>query len=231
MFVFTLPILWRHSVLANRVSTLRTTAELVRSIANVVDLKDGCAGSHTNAVATTAIAIAREMGKNESFVEEVESAAVLHDIGKASWPNKVLTQRASWDTRAERYRYVHPDMSAEIATWAGYQASVADAIRTHHEHFDGSGYMQGLKGRQIPLGGRILRAADAFGSMIHARDPRFGRTLPEAVRELRFGAGKQFDPEVVAALLKVLEQAVFGDPDDLQQPEPGRVTEGVGVGA
>jgi HD-GYP domain-containing protein (c-di-GMP phosphodiesterase class II) len=211
VLLFTLPVLWRQAVLANRISTLRTTYDLVRSIAKAVDLKNAAVGGHASGVAATAVAIARRMGKGEAFVEQLEDAAILHDIGKASWPNKALAQRVPWDSKEDRYRYVHPDMSAEIAVWAGYSEATTAMIRAHHEHYDGSGYMRGLKEEQIPLGARILCAADSLANMIHGADPRFSRTLAESVREVRFGSGKQFDPEVVQALLDVLEDTVFGE--------------------
>jgi putative nucleotidyltransferase with HDIG domain len=231
VLIFTLPTIWRHNVLLSRTKTDRTTRDLLRSIATAVDIKNGNSAAHASSVATTAVAVAREIGKSEGFVEEIETAAILHDIGKASWSNKVLAQRASWDPKQERYRYIHPDMSAEIAIWAGYPRSVAGMIRSHHEYFDGSGYTQGLKGDEIPIGGRILCAADSFGSMLQAGDPRFARTLPEAVREMRFGTGKQFDPEVVEALLSVLEKAVFNEPAELQPVKLTRIEEDLSVSA
>jgi putative nucleotidyltransferase with HDIG domain len=231
IIVFALPILWRQGVLASRIMTLQTTCDLVRSIAMAVDMKNAPVGTHASGVATAAVAIARRMGKREPVVEEVENAAILHDIGKASWPNKVLTQRAPWDSKGERYRYVHPDMSAEIATWAGYPESTTRMIRAHHEHFDGSGYMRGLKGEQIPVGARILCVADSFTSMIQGGDPRFGRTLAETVREIRFGSAKQFDPDVVRALMDVLEGAVFGEPVGPDHGEPAETPQKTGVSA
>jgi putative nucleotidyltransferase with HDIG domain len=230
MLVFTLPILWRHGVLAGRMRILETTNDLVRSIAKAVDLKNARGRSHAQSVAIAAAAIARQMGKPEAFIEQLEDAALLHDIGKASWPNKALTQQTPWDSREERYRYIHPDMSAEIGTLAGYPEATTSMIRSHHEHFDGSGYMRGLKEEKIPPGARILCAADSFANMIQGGDPRFSRTLAETVREIRFGSGKQFDPEVVRALLQVLEWAVFGDAAESEEAPPGNLPEEVAVG-
>jgi HD-GYP domain-containing protein (c-di-GMP phosphodiesterase class II) len=230
MLVFTLPLLWRQSVLANRINTLRTTSELVRSIADAVDTKNAQGRAHAWGVAATAVAPARVMGKSEPFVEELEDAAILHDIGKASWPNKALAKRIQWDSKHEHYRYIHPDMSAEIATWAGYSKATTSMIRSHHEHYDGSGYMRGLKGDQIPEGARILGAADSFANMIQGSDPRFSRTLPDTVRELRFSAGKQFDPQVVDALMAALEGAVFSEPEAFDPAGAAEKPEGVCAG-
>lgn len=230
VLLFALPTIWRHSVLVNRTGTVKTTCDLVRSIAQAVDLRNGVPTTHASSVATTALAVARQMGKRECFAEDLEKAAMLHDIGKASWPNRALTQRNHWNAKDERYKYIHPDMSAEIATWAGYTDTVTEMIRSHHEHYDGSGYTRGLKGIQIPLGGRILCAADSFTKMIQTGDPRFGRTLPEAVREMRFGSEKQFDPEVVKALMQVLESAVFTEPSVPEHLEAATAKADVGVG-
>jgi putative nucleotidyltransferase with HDIG domain len=230
MAFFAIPTLWRHRVLVNRINTFRTTGDLVRSIVRAVERKNGQSVGHAADVATTAVAVARQMGKSESFVEDLEDAAVLHDIGKASWSNKVLTQRIPWNAEEEHHRYIHPGMSAEIAALAGYPEAVANMIRSHHELYDGTGYMRGLKGPQIPLGARILCAADSFSSMIQAGDPRFGRTLPETVREMRFGSGRQFDPGAVRALLEVLESAVFSGPSEDEPREPVGVAEAVDAG-
>jgi putative nucleotidyltransferase with HDIG domain len=230
LLVFTLPVLWRQGVLADRMRTKQVTGDLVRSIAKAVDLKNSKGRSHARGVATIAVAIARRMGKTEPFVEQIEDAAILHDIGKASWPNKALVQHMPWDSKEERYRYIHPDISAEIATWAGYPGITAQIIRSHHEHYDGSGYMRGLKGAEIPAGARILSAADSFANMIHGGDPRFSRTLAETVREIRFGSGKQFDPDVVRALMAVLEGAVFGESPIPERPTPADVPEEAAVG-
>jgi len=217
MLVFMLPLLWRQGVLADRTKTQQISRALVRSIAKAVDLKNAEGREHAWGVAATAVAIARRMGKSEPFVEQLEDASILHDVGKASWPNKALVQGTPWDSKQERYRYIHPDISAEIAVWAGYSETTTNMIRSHHEHYDGSGYMHGLKGAEIPAGARILSTADSFANMIEGGDPRFSRTLAETVREIRFRSGRQFDPVVVQALLDVLEGAVFGE-----SPEPER---------
>jgi putative nucleotidyltransferase with HDIG domain len=229
VLIFALPTIWRYKVLASRTRTMRTTRDLLRSIAKTVDLKNGAAAAHASSVAITSVAIARQMGLAEALVEDIENAGILHDLGKASWPSKVLEQRAYLNPKDERYRHVHPDMSARIAMWAGYSESVAAAIRTHHENYDGSGYTRGLKGLAIPLGGRILRLADSFSEMVQTGDPRFARTLPEAVREVRFRSGKQFDPEMVKALLQVLERAVFPEPTPPEGDKPSEMTEPVGA--
>jgi HD-GYP domain-containing protein (c-di-GMP phosphodiesterase class II) len=108
----------------------------------------------------------------------------------------------------------HPAIGAEILAPVPFMYGVRTIVRHAHEHWDGSGYPEGLSGAQIPLGARIVLAVDAFHAMTSDRPYRDAMSVEEAWRELEDNAGTQFDPEVVDALLVVLKRAHAGDSDE-----------------
>lgn len=186
---------------------------LVRAIARTIDEKDRYTGGHSASVVEISIALAREMGLSERFVEELEEAAIRHDLGKVSWPNQVLRKPARLDeSEEEAYKFKHPEVSAEIARRAGSSERVCEMIRYHHERWDGRGYPRGLRGDEIPLGARILSVADSFDAMIHDRWYRRKRTLQDAIDELQRCSGSQFDPMVVDAFVRLMKRV---DPEVL----------------
>jgi HD-GYP domain-containing protein (c-di-GMP phosphodiesterase class II) len=204
LFIF--PTVWRHLALLRRLELLKTKESLIRAVARAVDEKDRYTGGHSASVVEIGVAVAREMGKSEPFVEQVEEAAIRHDLGKVSWPNQVLRKPARLKGEEEDYRWTHPDVSAEIATHAGSSPEVAAMIRYHHERYDGRGYPDGLRGETIPLGARILCVADSFDAMVHDRWYKRKRTIEGAVEEVKRCAETQFDPLVVEAFLRILEK-------------------------
>jgi len=204
--LFLFPTLWRHLALLRRLELLKTKESLIRAIARAVDEKDRYTGGHSASVVEIGVAIAREMGKSEPFVERLEEAAIRHDLGKVSWPNQVLRKPARLEGDEEQYKWTHPDVSAEIASRAGSTAEVTGMIRYHHERYDGKGYPDGIKGDSIPLGARILCVADSFDAMIHDRWYKRKRTIQGAVDEIVRCSGTQFDPIVVEAFLRILKK-------------------------
>ena len=203
--LFLFPTFWRHLALLRRLHLLETKDSLIRSIARAIDEKDRYTGGHSASVVEFSVAIAREMGKSEPFVEELEEAAIRHDLGKVSWPSGVLRKPGLLDEKEEEdYKWTHPDLSAEIAGKAGSSADVVDMIRYHHERVDGTGYPHGLKDEDIPIGARVLCVADAFDAMIHDRLYRRKRDLQDAIDELERCAGTQFDAAVVRAFKGVI---------------------------
>ena len=205
--LFLFPTLWRHLALLRRIELLKTKESLIRAIARAVDEKDRYTGGHSASVVEIATAVAREMGKNETFVEQIEEAAIRHDLGKVSWPHQVLRKPALLNEQEEEeYKWTHPDVSSEIASRAGSSAEVVEMIRYHHERQDGTGYPHKLAGPDIPLGSRILCVADSFDAMVHDRWYRRKRTLQGAIEEVKRCSGTQFDPAVVAAFISVLDK-------------------------
>jgi HD-GYP domain-containing protein (c-di-GMP phosphodiesterase class II) len=197
-----------------------------------VDEKDRYTGGHSASVVEVATAIAREMGKCEPFVEQLEEAAIRHDLGKVAWPHQVLRKPALLNEREEEeYKWTHPDVSAEIAARAGSSRLVTEMIRYHHERMDAKGYPHRLSGADIPLGSRILCVADSFDAMIHDRWYKRKRTLQDAIDEVKRCSGTQFDPAVVDAFLAAIGKVDFERLMEAVEMGVGEITEEVEVPA
>jgi PAS domain S-box-containing protein/putative nucleotidyltransferase with HDIG domain len=179
--------------------------DAVVALARAMDARDTYTADHSERMARWAEAVARRMGCSEEEVREVRWAALLHDIGKLATPDAVL--RKPGPLTPEEWEVVrrHPVVGEEILKPVRRLAGVARLVRHHQERWVGTGYPDGLRGQQIPLGARILAVVDAYTAITDHRPYRPARTHEEAVTELRRCAGTQFDPAVVSAFLQVLE--------------------------
>jgi HD-GYP domain-containing protein (c-di-GMP phosphodiesterase class II) len=178
---------------------------IVRSLAAAVDLRDGYTHTHSRLVSELSAAIARRIGLPTPEVACVSDGGYLHDVGKIGVPDAILTKESSlsseeWDSIRQ-----HPVLGKRIIEQAPELIDVMPLVLHHQEHYDGSGYPHRLRGDQIPLGARIIAAADAYHAIRSDRPYRSGRTHQEATRELRRCSGGQFDPRVIDALVAILE--------------------------
>ncbi len=178
---------------------------IVRSLAAAVDLRDGYTHTHSRLVSELSAAIARRIGLPTPEVACVSDGGYLHDVGKIGVPDAILTKESSlsseeWDSIRQ-----HPVLGKRIIEQAPELMDVMPLVLHHQEHYDGSGYPHRLRGDQIPLGARIIAAADAYHAIRSDRPYRSGRTHQEATRELRRCSGGQFDPRVIDALVAILE--------------------------
>ena len=174
-------------------------------LAETLDLRDVATARHSETVGRYAERIADELGLPADQVERVRVAGVLHDIGKLGISDAVLLKPGGLELSEWEEIRRHPEMGARILEHANLR-DVATWVLAHHERIDGGGYPRGLSGESIPLEGRILAVADAYEAM--TADRPYRRALPEAEAraELERGAGTQFDADVVAAFLRVLDQ-------------------------
>jgi HD-GYP domain-containing protein (c-di-GMP phosphodiesterase class II) len=159
---------------------------------------------HSHRCALLAGRIARRLGLPADEVFEVELVALLHDVGKLMVDRELLDHRGTL-TRGQRLRLCeHAALGGTILATTAALEHLAEAVRATHEHYDGSGYPDGLAGEEIPLAARIVACADAYDAMSATRAYR--RALPhdEAVRRLQRAAGTQLDPAAVDALLAAL---------------------------
>ena len=178
---------------------------IVRSLAAAVDIRDRYTHSHSQFVSTLARAVARHMGLTASAINEITIGALLHDVGKIGVPDAILTKEGSLTQEEWESIKQHPVLGKTIIEQAPELRSVVPLVLHHQERFDGTGYPARLKGEDIPLGARIIAAADAYHAIRSDRPYRSGRTHDEAVPELQRCAGTQFDPAVVAALLETFD--------------------------
>ncbi|MDX6397756.1 MAG: hypothetical protein QOJ43_1164 [Gaiellaceae bacterium] len=159
---------------------------------------------HVGGVAETAEAVARELGVPEDELPAIRQAAELHDIGKVAIPDAILGKPGPLDEQEWAFVRRHTVIAERIISAAPALSFVAKLVRHSHERWDGGGYPDGLRRHDIPLGSRIVGVCDAFDAMISDRPYRDARNFKEALAELAACAGSQFDPEVVAAFVRVV---------------------------
>jgi putative nucleotidyltransferase with HDIG domain len=184
---------------ANRLLVERSTAAM-EGLSAAVDARDAYTAGHSRRVEEIALAIGRELDLSQAELDLLGHAALFHDIGKLAIPDAILMKPARLDTEEWRLMRRHADEGARIVDRLGFLADAVPAIRHHHEHYDGSGYPDGVAGEDIPLGARIIHVADALDSMLTSRIYRAALSEEEALAELRAGAGAQFCPRCVHAL-------------------------------
>jgi HD-GYP domain-containing protein (c-di-GMP phosphodiesterase class II) len=155
---------------------------------------------HHRAVAQLAASLGRRIGLRDEALHAVIRAAELHDVGKIAVPDAILNKPGALDPDELEVMRRHAVAGQHIL--AGFEpAVVGRLVRASHERWDGSGYPDGLRGEEIPLGARIITICDSYDAMTHARPYRPARSVSEALAELRHGAGRRFDPALVAVFL------------------------------
>lgn len=184
---------------AERQARLRAAENLTR----IVDSKDAYTAEHSDAVARLVEAIARDLGLDGETVEQLRLAALLHDLGKIAIPDTLLQKPGCLEPEERLLVRSHVEFGYSLLEGLGIEP-VDTWVLHHHEHWDGSGYPDGLAGEEIPFGSRVILVADAFDAMITHRTYRPALGPREALAELRRQAGAQFDPGVVAALDRCL---------------------------
>ena len=168
----------------------------IESIVLALQAKDEYTEGHSRRVSAHAIAIAREQSLPEKEVENIGLAALLHDIGKVGTKESILNKPGKLTAEEGDHIRSHPLVAASILAY----------IKHVHEAYDGSGYPEGLAGDRIPLGARIIAVADVFDAMTSLRPYRPAMEESVVLEHLRREAGKQFDPSVVDAFLRVYRQ-------------------------
>ncbi|OLC28657.1 MAG: hypothetical protein AUH31_08595 [Armatimonadetes bacterium 13_1_40CM_64_14] len=174
-------------------------------VAHAIDLKDAYTGRHARDASEIAVRIARALRLPEPEVRKIKLAGMLHDIGKIGVSGKIIRKPSRLDTEEMALMRRHPVIGAEIMRPVELLSDASDIVRHHHEHFDGSGYPDGLRGEQIPIGSRAVLVADALNAMTTDRPYRKARSKAEALEILKKHAGTQFDPRVVEALEGVIQ--------------------------
>lgn len=196
------------------IQTHRNEAIALSALFASLDARDSYTGHHSEAVVQSAVSVARELGLPDSFVEAVKQVALLHDLGKIGIPDAILRKQGPLDEAEWVVMHTHPAIGARIVASIDSLAPLAPAIRAEHERCDGTGYPDGLTRAEIPLASRITFVCDAYHAMISARPYRAAAMDADAAAaELRANAGTQFDPDVVAALLRVVGRSTALLPD------------------
>ncbi len=174
------------------------------ALTTALEARDGYTGRHGDETVSLAIKVGDALGLDGEARAEVETVALLHDIGKIGTPNEILHKPGPLTDEEWVVMREHPVVGERILRTVPGLESVARAVRHEHERWDGAGYPDGLEGEAIPLPSRIVLVCDAFHAMTSDRPYRNAMDVEDALAELERNAGTQFDPAVVHAMVAVL---------------------------
>jgi HD-GYP domain-containing protein (c-di-GMP phosphodiesterase class II) len=182
-------------------SAYRGTAML---LGDVVEADDAYTGSHSRGVVELSLAVSDQLGLDRRQRRNVEFAALLHDVGKIAVPKEIINKAGPLDPEEWEVMYRHTIEGEEMLNRVGGVLSeVGRIVRSSHEHYDGSGYPDGLAGEEIPIEARVVACCDAFSAMTTTRSYRKAMSVEAALAEVRACAGTQFDPGVAECLAVV----------------------------
>jgi putative two-component system response regulator len=200
--------------------------EILERLALAAEYRDDDTQEHAWRIGRTCALIAIGLGLPDREVELIRRAAPLHDIGKVGIPDAVLLKPGKLTDEEFETIKTHTTMGAEILSGSRSSLLVmAEQIAlTHHERWDGQGYPHGLHGEQIPLPGRIVAVADVFDALTHERPYKRAWPVPEALAEIRQQVGRQFDPDVLQAFLRLEHPALLGPVEGWEPPARRRLT-------
>jgi len=184
----------------------QASAETLQALAIALDIRARDVAGHSDRVTRYTIELARRLGYDAPALARLEHAAYLHDIGKLGVPDAILNKPGPLSAEEREVMRGHVQIGHDLVTKVPSLAHAAGLVLAHQEHFDGSGYPNALAGEAIPRDARIFAVADAFDAMTSDRPYRKALSWSAARAEIERQAGRQFDPEVVAAFLAVSEQ-------------------------
>jgi PAS domain S-box-containing protein len=184
--------------------------ETVERLTKAIELHDLSTGKHVDRMARVASFLGSQLGLDDERVHLLQLAAPMHDVGKIAIPSEILRKPGPLTPEEREEMKRHTTIGHEIlANSESDLLRVAATIAlTHHEHYDGSGYPQGLAGEEIPLEGRITAIADVFDALLSDRHYRSALAVEETVEVIKAGRGSQFDPRIVDLLLTHLDEAL-----------------------
>jgi CHASE2 domain-containing sensor protein len=182
--------------------------ELIQRLAQAVDTRDTETGEHIQRIGRLSQRLALQIGWSEEDAEVIRHASAMHDIGKIGIPDRILLKPGKLEDEEWEVVKAHTTTGAQIlADSSNPLVQMArDIAMSHHEHWDGSGYPAGLKGEKIPIAARICAIVDVYDALLAKRSYKEAWSAEQALAELRHGAGKHFDPKLVAAFLALAPQ-------------------------
>lgn len=195
----------------NKQKLLKDLKELfyttIKSISSALDAKDAYTHGHSLRVTLYSLILASQLEEsNEEFLEEIETAGLLHDIGKIGVPESILCKPGKLTDEEFEIMKSHPHKGKKMLNGIKKLNAVAEWLSTHHERWDGRGYPNGLKGTEIPITARIIAIADTYDAMTSSRSYRKALSHEVAVEEIERCSGSQFDPNIASVFLKIQDE-------------------------
>lgn len=187
-------------------SVIYTNLQFLINLSNYIDSRITINGLHSVQVAYWGNLAAKRLNFSKSEIHSLYWASLLHDVGKISVPDNILTKKSQLSENEWLIIKLHPIVSANILTMFSSLSKSVTLVLTHQEKFDGSGYPNGLTGQNIPLGARILAVTDAFDAMTNDRVYRKAFNKDKAIQELIENKGKHFDPNIVDCFVQIINE-------------------------
>jgi len=200
-----------------------TITQVIESFLKVIDSKDNYTEGHCQRVAEYTELLSDKAGISTFKTNKITNMAKIHDIGKIKVPDKILKSSSSLTEEEYREMQNHSKYGYEILTDIEIFQDDLDIINHHHERYDGTGYPEGLSGKDIPLGARVISVCDAFDVMTTGRKYKPALTKEQTIQELQDCSGTQFDPELTGHLIELINEGVFdeqfqSESQQIQQP-------------
>lgn len=193
------------------------TKEICEFFLNMLERKNKFIYLHSQQVANYAVCTAAQLGLSPSEIKTIRTGAIMHDIGHLSVPNVILNKAPYLSVRELAQYKKHCLAGYSMLENMEEFNNIINLIRSHHEHWDGTGYPDRLKGVNIPLGARIIAVADHYDRIINPCTQQWQKSHEEAVKELLDGSGTLFDPQVVKAFTEAI---IPGKPFSLPPKRP-----------
>lgn len=193
----------KSAALREALDQVRTSYDFtLEAMAALLDARERSTAHHSTRVRDLSVILARELGLSVSEIDDIARAALLHDIGKICIPDAILLKPGPLTGEERDVMKTHPEVGYQLLRSSAYLERVAEIVRCHHEHYDGTGYPRGLQGADICLGARLFAVIDAYDAMRSDRVYRKAMAVEPALEEIRRNAGRQFDPSIVEAFLR-----------------------------
>lgn len=183
----------------------RTFSGAIKSLVFSLEDKDKYTAGHSKRVTDIAMAIGKKIGLRSDELEDLQWAALLHDVGKIAINQAILKKPGKLSSEEYEHIMIHTQIGPRIAKRIAND-SIMQTIRHHHDRYDGAGLHQNAKGEAISIGARILAVADALDAITSERPYRKALTIEQAMSEIKKGKGSQFDPVIVDALATILNK-------------------------